>query len=322
MHQPSKLASKSANSSFKSSAKGFTLIELMIAVAFIGGLLVAITLVILQIMSLYNKGLTLKEVDSVSRIVVRDMQQSIAASSRFSISYTETEAGGVETIKTAKTLAEASANNADYYNNVAGGRLCTGDYSYIWNTGQAIKATNAHVDPDDGDLQPANASYSNPDGSDPTNYPIQILKINQPDGSTDDKIIRFVKTRDAAKAMCRLPAGETASTTEFDRIVGDDDDFINVLGSGDNNLQLYKFSITSPDFSRYGDFEGSQITALATFYNISLSIGTQMGDEASEGLISTQHASCEAPADAQVNNSEYCAVNIIDFVARTGSISR
>lgn len=125
-----------AEAAANKSTKGFTIIELMIAVGFIGVLLVAITLVILQIMSLYNKGLTLKEVDSVSRLVVRDMQQSIASSSRFSISYTETDASGTATVKTAKTLAEASEKSVDYYNNVAGGRLCTGDFSYIWNTGQ------------------------------------------------------------------------------------------------------------------------------------------------------------------------------------------
>lgn len=303
-------------------ASGFTIIELMIAVAFIGGLLVTITLVILQIMSLYNKGLTLKEVDSVSRVVVRDMQQSIASSSQFSISYIETDPSGVETKVTPKTLAEASDNSVDYYSNDAGGRLCTGDYSYVWNTGQSIKGTNARIDPSSGDLQPANARYKDPASGDSTTYPIQILEVEQADGSTDDKIIRFVKKRDTAKALCRLPAGETAASTDFDQIAGNDSDFVNVLGSGDNNLRLYKFSINTPDFSRYGNFSGSEITAIATFYSLSLSIGTQMGDEASAGLISTQDASCEAPAEAEMNNSEYCAVNIIDFVARTGSISR
>lgn len=298
-----------------STQKGFTIIELMIAIAFVGGLLIAITLIILQIMSLYNKGLTLKEVDGVSRVVVRDMQQSIASSSQFSITYTDED---TDEAKVAKSLQEASANTVDYYNNAAGGRLCTGDYSYIWNTGQSIKATNAHINPDDGDLEPANASYVDPAGD---TYPIQILKINHDDGSSEDRLVRFVKKQDSAKSMCRVPAGEDPATTDFDQIAGNSDDFVNVLGAGDNNLMLYKFDITTPDFS-YGTYEGSQITALSTFYTISLSVGTQMGDEASEGLISTQHASCEAPADAEMNNAEYCAVNIIDFVARTGSISR
>ncbi len=315
MHQKSRKLTRS----------GFTLIELMIAIAFVGGLLVTITLVILQIMSLYNKGLTLKEVDSVSRVVIRDMQQSIASSSQFQLTYMQNDAHGNPTTPTvATTLAEAAEHGTDYYNNDAGGRLCTGTYSYIWNTGQAIKGLDAHIDPTTGKLttNSADATYKAPDNSGSVSYPLQIVQTHRSDGSIVDTIVRFMKKRDTAKAMCHLPAGETAATTTFDSVAGNAKDFLPVLGSGDNNLMLYKFTITTPDYSQYGRFEGSQITALATFYSISLSIGTQMGDENRAGLVSTQDASCKAPKDAHVNDAEYCAVNIVNFVARTGSISR
>ena len=66
---------------------GFTLVELMIATAFIGSLLLVIALVVMQVTTLYTSGLTIKEVNAVSRTVVRDMQQSIANSDAFALAY-------------------------------------------------------------------------------------------------------------------------------------------------------------------------------------------------------------------------------------------
>jgi len=126
--------------------EGFTLIELVLSIGFIGSLLILISLIIIQVMGLYNKGLTLKEVNEVSRIVVRDMQQSVSSADAFRLQFVEDDQPVY-----AKTLQQAvspGGNNSevDYYSNDAGGRLCTGVYSYIWNTGGAIRATRSTGD--------------------------------------------------------------------------------------------------------------------------------------------------------------------------------
>lgn len=308
MHRPTK----------NTNNQGFTLIELMLAVAFVGGLLMTIALIIMQIMGLYNKGLTLKEVDGVSRLVIRDIQQGVAASTAFKLDYPDgTEDHPLPPI-VATTLAKATEKEVDYYSNDAGGRLCTGNYSYIWGTGQAIKdATNTLT----GKLN-TNPTYADPDNHNAPagGYPVQTMTRHNKDSSTEQVAVRFVKKRDPTKEMCKIPAGETESTTAFDKKIGDEADYENMFGNGDNNLMIYKFSTSTPSFS---SFEGGEdVTAVATFYSFSMVIGTQMGDENKDGLVVTNNATCRAPADSTLNDAEYCAVNKVDFVARTGRVAR
>lgn len=301
--------------------QGFTLIELMLSVVFIGFLLVTIALTIMQMMSLYNKGLTLKEVASVSRVVVRDMQQNISGADMFKLKYEDEsnpEPGAQMVV--ASTLQEADEYNVDYYNNDAGGRLCTGVYSYIWNTGQALGSGGGIF----GGEVPL--TYVNPSNDDSSleQYPIQFVHT-QENGEVVDKPVRFVKKSDPAKELCKTPPGETADTTNFDQKIGSIEDYDKVFGNGDNNLMLYGFEISTP--LGITDTNGettasSEVTAISTYYNISLVIGTQMGDENQEGLLQTNSATCKAPDDADLNDSEYCAVNKVDFVVRTGRIAR
>jgi type II secretory pathway pseudopilin PulG len=295
--------------------KGFTLIELMLSVGFIGFLLVTIALTIIQIMGLYNKGLTLKEVDSVSRVVVRDMQQGISGASMFTVRY-EDGSTPEEDYKVATTLQDADEHGVDYYSNDAGGRLCTGVYSYIWNRGQAIIGTG----PFGLDIP---LTYKDPGNADAgiDGYPVQFAQEEAADGSLVDKPIRFIKKADPAKALCKVPAGETPEATTFGSKIGLSKDYQNVFGTGNNNLMLYKFAITMPLGTTAND-EGNEVSAISTFYNVSLVVGTQMGDESQDGFVNTNNATCKSPNVAEFNDSEYCAINNIDFVARTGNVAR
>ncbi|MEP7205016.1 MAG: type II secretion system protein [Candidatus Saccharibacteria bacterium] len=98
--------------------KGFTLIELMLAMSFIAVLLLMIAMTVIQISNMYNRGLTLKEVNQAGRSLSSELTHSIAASAPFLVSGTETR----------------------YINpvNGPGGRLCLGQYSYIWNYGKSL----------------------------------------------------------------------------------------------------------------------------------------------------------------------------------------
>src|SRR5690606_10502071 len=96
-------------------SKGFTLIELMLSMAFVGALLVAIAMTSIHIMNTYTKGVTIREVNQVGRAITQDIQRTIASEAPFS----------VDTMY---------LNSAD-----RGGRLCTGSYSYVWNYGKELK---------------------------------------------------------------------------------------------------------------------------------------------------------------------------------------
>lgn len=298
--------------------KGFTLIELMLAIGFVGSLLVLIALIIIQIMGLYNKGLTLKEVNEVSRIVVRDMQQSISSADAFRLQYLNDD----DEPTYPKTLQEAinpgdDGSEVDYYSNDAGGRLCTGVYSYIWNTGGALRAVRDASFGFGGHVETYKRA-STTDGP-AAGYPIQFTTRTNADGSQEQVAVRFVKKRDPAKEMCRLPAGDLLATTTHDKRLGAEKDYANVFGVGNDELTLYSFDISTP-LKPTSNQRTDDITAVSTFYHVAMTLGTQNGDENSQdGLISSNQV-CKPPAEATQNGGEYCAINKLEFVARTGRL--
>lgn len=103
--------SRSTSSRFKNLSKGFTLIELMLAMTFVAALLIAIALTVIQISNIYNKGLTMKEVNQVGRSISDDLVRSISQSQSFAVP------------------------SDSYVTKDWGGRLCTGKFSYmeLWN---------------------------------------------------------------------------------------------------------------------------------------------------------------------------------------------
>jgi type II secretory pathway pseudopilin PulG len=127
---------------------GFTLVELMLAMGFVSVLLIAVLLTIIQIGGIYNRGLTLKEVSQAGRSLSSEIQRSISTSMPFDL------------------------DDSHYISQPNGGRLCLGNYSYIWNYGQAI---------DDGDMN----------------------KLNRyDDGDKRNEIIYMVKTYDPGLHYC------------------------------------------------------------------------------------------------------------------------
>jgi type II secretory pathway pseudopilin PulG len=90
--------------------KGFTLVELVLSMAFLSMLLLAIALLVLQISSIYNKGLTLKSVNEAGQLISSDIQRTLNTSEPLFVQYVE------------------GTDNS-------GGRLCAGSTVYAWNFG-------------------------------------------------------------------------------------------------------------------------------------------------------------------------------------------
>lgn len=163
---------------------GFTLIELVLAMAFISALLLAIALTIIQIGTTYNRGMTLKEVNQTSRSISDDLTRSLTSSEAFTLS-------------------------SKYVSVSTGGRLCLGQYSYLWNYAKSYQDTN---------------------------------RVKYQDTATEAAgPIRFVKVPDASGKYCVLQANgsyldiqsaDTSSTTEL-------------LKSGDRALSVHQFAISS-----------------------------------------------------------------------------
>lgn len=122
---------------------GFTIIELLLAMSFIAVLLIAIGVTTIEISRIYTKGITLKEVNQAGRAVTEDLQRSINAIVPINVS-----ASGPD--QRYKKLGDD------------GGRLCLGDYSYVWNYGKNLR---------DNPGNPPVNTYS--DGS-----PVYFAKVN------------------------------------------------------------------------------------------------------------------------------------------------
>lgn len=162
--------------------RGFTLIELMLAMTFISVLLLAIALTVLQISHIYNRGLTTKEVNVAARTITDDLAKDIASSEAFSL------------------------DESSYRQFSSGGRLCLGDYSYIWNYGSAINAATKE------------ATYS--------------VYVSNTD-KTDD--IRFVRVPDIGGSYCAGDGDKAIDPTNS----------VEVLGATDHNLAVHAFTIST-----------------------------------------------------------------------------
>ena len=91
--------------------------------SFIALLLTAIALTIIQIASIYNRGLTTTELNSTSRNVSDEITRSMREGGSFSL----------------------NAADQRYVSGAWGGRMCLGKYSYIWNYAAALERGDTKV---------------------------------------------------------------------------------------------------------------------------------------------------------------------------------
>lgn len=85
--------------------QGFTLVELILATAFIAFILIFMLATMIQVMSNYNKGLAVKQINQTARTVTEEMGRLIGG----------TTATAINTSR------------------IANGRVCLGGVSYVWN---------------------------------------------------------------------------------------------------------------------------------------------------------------------------------------------
>lgn len=230
---------------------GFTLVELMIAMAFISVLLIMIAAVVIMTSRIYTQGVTLRTVNQEGRLLVEDMRRTISQSRPIPAPYIIT-------------------SPSEY------GMLCTGKYTYLWSYGKTFKKDGTSTSP---------LKYSLDAGSPP---------------------VYFAKVSDADAVMCSswqkdksIPALSKATSTSL-------------LDSGDRALAIHRASIT-----------GSEATGI---YHVSLTIGTNDSttvdyaatEKNASGAIESIGGKCRMPSESD-GQENYCAVNVFDFVIRTGS---
>lgn len=103
-------------------SSGFTMVELSLAMVFVAILLLSVAIMTIQISQIYNKGITLRQVNEAGRSISRDFDRTVGSSMLFDA----TEGG------------PAYVNKAT--GGTLGGRLCLGTYTYVWNYAESFMA--------------------------------------------------------------------------------------------------------------------------------------------------------------------------------------
>ncbi len=169
--------------------KGFTLIELMLSMTFVSVLLLAIAMTVIQIGNIYSKGMALKDINQSSRTFSDDVRRTVAAA-------------GAVTINSDTFIQTSVAGK------VVSGRLCLGNYSYIWNTADALPAQN------------------------------EAFRMT----ADSTKLIGVVKVPDSASMYCARTSGGALSITRTLR-TQDVARATELLTKGDHTLSLTNFTV-------------------------------------------------------------------------------
>ena len=106
----------------KRTTAGFTLIEMLLAMAFVAFLMVTIALTTINMARTYQRGMTLSNVNSAGRAIITDLRRTISQAPASELKGSDDATQPPFTQKLVAT----------------GGAVCFGNYSYVWNDGAAI----------------------------------------------------------------------------------------------------------------------------------------------------------------------------------------
>ena len=305
--------------SIKTYRDGFTLIELTLAMLFIGLLSISIVLIISNTVTAFQRGMKLSRVNSTGTDLVDDMRASIQSSSArglLSSCYANIYSSGTSLGPEQRQKCEQdNAKNYVAVSKVAKIRLdgveqevpilgafCTGSYTYIWNSGY-FEAENA-VFPEKTNRDWAKIRYLQNGRTyeypGPGEKPFRLLRIQ------DESRIFCLAAVDSTGESYDLPEGGISNVFDVSAVSYGTlrSDLVDMLppDSG-NDLAVYDLSVARPAVSENGD---------NAFYSISFILGTVSG-----GVnIVANGNSCVAPNGLVSGNYSYCAINKFNFAVQ------
>lgn len=275
--------------------KGFTMIELSLAMLFISIILITIAWLTMHITTVYQKGLAMKAVNATAKELIDDFSRAIAGSPAHSVQsqclkYPSTsEAYSICTGDNARDFSYQQRygivrlkGKTENKTVPTSGVFCTGRYSYLWNTAYAL---------DDEGYTPVIVSKS-------------TLHINATDKTYED--FRLLKVQDYNKALC----SQKMESSRY--LYGADNHFVlesepgvvvDLLDSSENNLAIYDMTIFKPAVHK--------LTS-AGYYSGSFILATLRG-----GVdITATGDFCTEPPDGLNTDFTYCSINKFNFSMR------
>lgn len=275
--------------------KGFTMVELSLALVFISIILITIAWLTMHITSIYEKGLAMKAVNSTAKELIDDFSRSIAGSpartvqsqclTKYTFSNSPTSPYGSCVSDNARKFTYQQRygrvrikGKSNQITVPVNGVFCTGRYSYIWNTAYALN-TEDYISTTD---YKATFNYA------PTSE------------------FRLLKVQDYTKTICsehvRSDIYAYDASMDF-TLPSEPGVVVDLLDSSENNLALYDMSVFKPTIHK--------ITS-AGFYSGSFILATLRG-----GVdITTAGDFCTEPPDGLDTDFTYCSINKFNFSMR------
>lgn len=277
----------------KEHKKGFTIIEITLAMTFLAILMVSIATLIMRITNIYQKGLAMRAINATGTEIIEDITRTVGAASYLvDIHSQDAELGGNGVMEYNNNYKLVEKYYYDYtvYNENHNGKnfnvqyfgvLCTGDYSYIWNTARAL----------DPDFTTKN-----------------FITVN-------GEKVKMVRVYDREQTQCNKDKnGSVANLAKRNylpvTINVPADNVVELINNDEMDLALYEFNITPAT--------QSAITR-QSFISANFILATRQG-----GInINANGDFCRGEDNEFKDEYEgtmfnYCAVNKFSFSARTG----
>lgn len=321
--------------------RGFTIVEVTLVSAFVAMLLIAIAVITMNISSLFQKGLTMRAINSVGRNLVDEFTTSInSAPSIDSTSLCNT------LVQEGNPRTECLQNGAfryiyqdltnrmygdNYVDDVTGemfvgleeaiqyaGVFCTGNYSYIWNTYYgAHNSSNRTITlkyrkPNMAEHEPD--IYYNIDPN--TNEPFKLIRFVDKTYRACSSIVtpqyllnqNFIDGKNDSNALGQHVVDMTHLANNNSYVMEIEDGF---LDDSDVPLDLYEFTIfpVSQDTVTLRAFMSGTFILATTEGNVSI---TRSGDYCDVNV----HTESSTTGDLG-SHFNYCGINKFNFAART-----
>ena len=283
---------------------------------FIGILSLIVVSLIQNVSSAYRRGITLNQINTVGMDLIDDIRSSVQNASSSDVrmlceikygkdtsntsNYTKCVKDGAKAFVSLTQRQDIKIDNATKKMPVYG-VLCTGTYTYIWNSGyHFVDSSNGSVN-----MNGAAMARLKVNGSWKTDF--RLIKVYDNERSVCIKAVDAYSKNNYNTSATISGSGRLTKNFELGGVTDDTgEQVIEPLASngGRNNLVIYDFYISTPTISAA---RGN------VFYSGSMILGTING-----GInIRVAGNSCKPPT-SQYGDLEYCAINKFNFAMMAG----